>query len=199
MILPAPLVCVDKHDELSVTGVWACPNLNWIGGLDWDTVLYMGKNISLDDIDRKILGLLQQDATHSIQEISEAVGLSTNPCWRRIRRMEEQGVIERRVVLVDAARLGLGATVFVTVRTNRHDSDWLKAFAKGVRMIPEIVECHRMSGDVDYLLKVVVRDIAHYDAVYQRLIDAVPGLGDVSSAFSMERLKHGTAVDLSTI
>ena len=159
----------------------------------------MSKIVSLDDIDRKILGLLQQDATHSIQEISEAVGLSTNPCWRRIRRMEEQGVIERRVVLVDAARLGLGATVFVTVRTNRHDSDWLKAFAKGVRMIPEIVECHRMSGDVDYLLKVVVRDIAHYDAVYQRLIDAVPGLGDVSSAFSMERLKHGTAVDLSTI
>lgn len=113
--------------------------------------------------------------------------------------MENAGVIERRVALVDAAAIGLGVTAFVTVRTSQHDRDWLKAFAKGIRAQPEIVECHRMSGDIDYLLKVIVRDIAHYDAVYQRLISAVPGLGDVSSAFSMERLKHGTAVDLSTV
>ena len=153
----------------------------------------------LDDIDRKILGVLQADTTRPIQEISEAVGLSNNPCWRRIRRMEAEGLIARRVAIVDPAKLGLGATVFVTIRTNQHDSKWLKAFAKGVRNIPEIMECHRMSGDIDYFLKVVVRDIAHYDEVYQRLIHAVPGLGDVSSAFSMESLKAETAIDMSIL
>ncbi|MEM7662484.1 MAG: Lrp/AsnC family transcriptional regulator [Pseudomonadota bacterium] len=159
----------------------------------------MVKIIDLDDIDKRILGQIQEDATRSIQEIADAVGLSSNPCWRRIRRMEEDGVIKRRVAIVDAAKVGLGATVFVTIRTKQHDSAWLEAFAKGVRKLPEIIECHRMSGDVDYLLKVVVRDIPHYDAVYQRLIGLVPGLGDVSSAFSMESLKEGTAVDPQTI
>lgn len=159
----------------------------------------MVKIIDLDDIDKRILGQIQEDATRSIQEIADAVGLSSNPCWRRIRRMEEDGVIKRRVAIVDAAKVGLGATVFVTIRTKQHDSAWLEAFAKGVRKLPEIIECHRMSGDVDYLLKVVVRDIPHYDAVYQRLIGLVPGLGDVSSAFSMESLKEGTAVDPRTI
>ncbi|MEM6627057.1 MAG: Lrp/AsnC family transcriptional regulator [Pseudomonadota bacterium] len=159
----------------------------------------MAKRVELDDIDRRILGIIQEDATRSIQDIADSVGLSSNPCWRRIRRMEEAGVIKKRVALVDSKALGLTATVFVAVRTNRHDKAWLADFAKGVRSLPEIVECHRMSGDVDYLLKVVVRDISHYDAVYQRLIAAVPGLGDVSSAFSMEPLKHSTAIDLSTI
>lgn len=159
----------------------------------------MTKNITLDDIDKKILGLIQADATRSIQDISDDVGLSTNPCWRRIRRMEEEGVIDRRVAIVDPARVGLGATVFVTIRTKQHDREWLEAFAKGVRRLPEVVECHRMSGDIDYLLKVLVRDIPHYDDVYQRLIELVPELGDVSSAFSMERLKEGTIIDLGTV
>ena len=159
----------------------------------------MTKNITLDDIDKKILGLIQEDATRSIQDISDDVGLSTNPCWRRIRRMEEEGVIDRRVAIVDPARVGLGATVFVTIRTKQHDREWLEAFAKGVRRLPEVVECHRMSGDIDYLLKVLVRDIPHYDDVYQRLIELVPELGDVSSAFSMERLKEGTIIDLGTV
>lgn len=159
----------------------------------------MTKNVTLDDIDKKILGILQEDATCPIQEIADAVGLSSNPCWRRIRRLETDGIIARRVAIIAPITIGLGATAFVTIKTNRHDSEWLACFAKGVREIPEIVECHRMSGDVDYFLKVIVRDIEHYDEVYQRLIDAVPGLGDVSSSFSMESLKHQTAIDLTTI
>ena len=148
----------------------------------------------LDPIDRKILRLIQADASLSVQDIADQVGLSANPCWRRIKNMEASGVIERRVALVSAAKLGLGVTVFVTIRTDKHNPEWLASFAQGINAIPEIMECHRMSGDVDYLLKVVVADIAHYDRVYQALIAAVPGLSDVSSTFSMERLKAGTAL-----
>ncbi len=108
--------------------------------------------------------------------------------------MEASGLIEGRVAIVNAARLGLGVTVFVTIRTDKHNPEWLDNFAAGINAIPEILECHRMSGDVDYLLKVVVADIAHYDRVYQALIAQVPGLSDVSSTFSMERLKAGTAL-----
>lgn len=157
----------------------------------------MGDLKELDDIDRRILAIVQDDATRPIQDIADAVGLSTNPCWRRIKRLEADGVIERRVALVNPRAVGLKATVFVIVRTNRHDKDWLGVFSAGVRQLPEVVECHRMSGDMDYLLKLVVTDIDHYDRVYQRLIAVVPGLGDVSSAFSMEALKHTTAIDLS--
>jgi Lrp/AsnC family transcriptional regulator len=148
----------------------------------------------LDPIDRKILHLIQRDASLSVQEIADQVGLSANPCWRRIKIMEASGLIERRVALVNAAKLGLGVTVFVTIRTDKHNPEWLASFAEGIAAIPEILECHRMSGDVDYLLKVVVADIAHYDRVYQALIAKVPGLSDVSSTFSMERLKDGTAL-----
>jgi Lrp/AsnC family transcriptional regulator len=148
----------------------------------------------LHPIDRKILRLIQRDASLSVQEIADQVGLSANPCWRRIKIMEASGLIERRVALVNAAKLGLGVTVFVTIRTDKHNPEWLACFAQGIEAIPEILECHRMSGDVDYLLKVVVADIAHYDRVYQALIAKVPGLSDVSSTFSMERLKAGTAL-----
>jgi len=134
-----------------------------------------------------------------VQQIADQVGLSVNPCWRRIKLMEEAGVIERRVALVNAAKVGLGMTAFVTIRTNQHNQTWLEAFARGVQRIPEIIECHRMSGDIDYLLKIVVRDIAHYDRVYQKLISEVPGLSDVSSTFSMERLKHGVKLDLQSL
>lgn len=134
-----------------------------------------------------------------IQQIADQVGLSVNPCWRRIKLLEEAGVIERRVALVNAAKVGLSMTAFVTIRTNQHNQTWLEAFARGVQRIPEIIECHRMSGDIDYLLKIVVRDIAHYDRVYQKLISEVPGLSDVSSTFSMERLKHGVKLDLQSV
>lgn len=150
--------------------------------------------MKLDSIDWAILDLLQQDAAMPIHAIGERVGLSTNPCWRRIRRMEEAGVIARRVALLDPARLGLSTTVFVAIRTDRHDPEWLAAFAQGIAAIREITECHRMAGEVDYLLKLTVRDIAHYDRIYQRLIASVPGLSDVSSSFSMERMKFTTAL-----
>lgn len=159
----------------------------------------MAKKLELDSIDRRILGLLQDDASLPVQQIADEVGLSVNPCWRRIKLLEEAGVIERRVALVNAAAVGLGVTVFVSIRTNQHNQTWLEAFARGIQGIPEIIECHRMSGDIDYLLKIVVRDIAHYDRVYQKLISAVPGLSDVSSTFSMERLKHGVKLDLQSL
>ena len=158
----------------------------------------MAENQKLDDIDFKILGILQEDATRSIQDIADIVGLTANPCWRRIRRLEEAGVIEGRVAVVNAAAIGLGMTAFVTIRTDQHTSAWLKKLAHGIQIIPEIVECHRMTGDVDYLLKIVVSDLAHYDAVYRRLLELVPGLKDVSSAFSMERLKRSAVIDPST-
>jgi Lrp/AsnC family transcriptional regulator len=150
--------------------------------------------MELDSIDWAILGELQRDASLPIQAIGERVGLSTNPCWRRIKRMEESGVIARRVALLDPAKAGLPTTVFVAIRTTRHDPEWLTAFADGIASIPEILECHRMAGEVDYLMKIAVRDIAHYDRIYQQLIAAVPGLSDVSSTFSMEAMKSTTAL-----
>ena len=150
--------------------------------------------LELDSLDWAILDAIQSDASLSLQAIGEKVGLSTNPCWRRIKRMEDAGVIARRVALLDPQAIGLATTVFVAIRTARHDPEWLAAFAAGIAAIPEITECHRMAGEVDYLLKLSVRDIAHYDRIYQRLIAEVPGLSDVSSTFSMEALKSTTVL-----
>lgn len=152
------------------------------------------RNSKLDAIDWAILDVLQRDSSQTAQAIGDKVGLSANPCWRRIRRMEEDGIIASRVALLDPDRIGYGTTVFVALRTNRHDPEWLAAFSEGVASIDEIVECHRMAGDVDYMLKLQVRDIAHYDRIYQRLIAHVPGLSDVTSSFSMERMKATTAL-----
>ncbi len=152
-----------------------------------------GMTISIDAIDRKILTCLQRDATLPVAEIAERVGLSTTPCWRRIQRLERDGVIVGRVALLDPDKLNLGVTVFVHIRTAQHNAAWLEKFAKAVAGIPEIVELYRMSGDIDYLMRVVVPDIAGYDAIYQRLIAAVE-LSDVSSTFAMERIKHTTAL-----
>ncbi len=154
----------------------------------------MSAEAQLDSLDWSILAQLQADASLAVHEIGERVGLSHNACWRRIRRLEDSGVIARRVALLDPAKIGLATTVFVAVKTSRHDPEWLEAFARGVASIDEVIECHRMAGDVDYLLKLVVRDIAHYDRIYRKLIAAVPDLADVSSSFSMERMKHTTAL-----
>lgn len=156
----------------------------------------MTRNTNLDELDRRILNLLQEDASLSIQAIAEQVGLSTNPCWRRIKRLEEDGVIARRVALVEPASVGLGITVFILVRTEDHSKPWLDAFARSVALIPEIVECHRLSGKDDYLLKMQVESISHYDTVYKRLVEKVPGLVDVTSTFSMEKVKYSTALKL---
>jgi Lrp/AsnC family transcriptional regulator len=158
----------------------------------------MTAETKLDSLDWSILRELQSDAGLPVHEVGDRVGLSHNACWRRIKRLEEEGVIARRVALVDPAKLGLATTVFVSIRTNRHDPAWLEAFSRGVAAIDEIVECHRMAGDVDYLLKLVVRDIAHYDRIYRKLIAAIPDLADVSSSFSMERMKATTALPRPT-
>jgi|SRR5579871_2245331 len=150
----------------------------------------------LDEFDRKILTCLQENATTPVAEIAARVGLSTSPCWRRIQKLEETGVIRGRVALLDAAMLNVGVTVFVSVRTNRHSMAWSEKFCQAVAEIPEVVEFYRMSGAVDYLLRVVVPDIAAYDAVYKRLI-RVADLFDVSSAFAMERIKYTTALPVT--
>ena len=149
----------------------------------------------LDSIDLAILHQLQTDCSRSVQEIGQQVGLSQSPCWRRIRRLEELGVIGRRVALVAPEKVGLGVTVFLTVRTNQHNEAWLENFARAVSRIPEIVECYRMSGDVDYLLKILASDIADYDRIYKKLIGSAE-LYDVSSSFAMEPLKYTTALPL---
>ena len=158
----------------------------------------MKKYIEIDAIDTKILSILQKDATCSIQSIANQVNLTNNPCWRRIKRLEERGVIERRVAVVNPRLVGLGTTAFVSLRIDSHDKLWLEKFAHCISEISEIVECHRMTGDIDYLLKIIVSDLEHYDQVYQRLIANVPGLSDVSSAFSMEQLKQGNVIDVAT-
>lgn len=157
----------------------------------------MTKLVELDSIDRALLGLLQLDATLSIQALAERVGLSNNPCWRRIKRLEEGGVIMARVAVVNPASLGLNTIVFVGIRIDSHSDEWLQQFAETVGQISEIVECHRMTGETDYLLKVLVRDLPHYDMVYQKLIKLVPGLIDVSSHFSMEQLKNASALPMT--
>ncbi|HVZ91227.1 MAG TPA: Lrp/AsnC family transcriptional regulator [Rhizomicrobium sp.] len=149
----------------------------------------------LDHIDRKLLALLQRDATLTVAELGERVGLSSTPCWKRIRRLEEEGYVKRRVALVDRAKVGLKVTVFVSVRTNEHSAAWLENFARVASSFPEIVELHRMSGDVDYLMKVVTDDVEGYDRFYKRLIKAVK-LTDVSSAFAMEQIKYTTELPL---
>ena len=151
--------------------------------------------MNFDSADLRILRELQQDASRSVEQIAQAVGLSQNPCWRRIKRLESEGVIARRVAIVDPAKLDVGITVFVSVRTNQHNDAWLEQFTRGVQDIPEIVEIYRMSGDVDYLLKILVRDIAEYDRIYKQLI-RVTELYDVSSSFAMEQLKYTTEIPL---
>ena len=151
----------------------------------------------IDGIDLRILALLQENTDRSVNDIADAVGLSQNACWRRIKILEEDGVIKKRVALLDPAKLGHGTTVFVMVKTGEHTVAWMEKFAAAVHAMPEIVEFYRMTGDVDYLLKLRVADIQGYDRVYKQLIKAVP-LTDVSGAFAMEELKNTTAVPLPT-
>ena len=147
----------------------------------------------MDRLDQKILQNLQTDASLPVAEIAERVGLSPTPCWRRIQNLEKAGVIKGRVALLDPEKLNVGVTVFVRLKTSQHNYDWLENFAKAVAEIDEVVEFYRLSGDVDYLLRIVVPDIAGYDAVYKRLIQAAD-LSDVSSSFAMETIKHTTAL-----
>ena len=150
----------------------------------------------LDRIDRQILSLIQDDASLPIQQVADKVGLSVNPCWRRIRQMESAGIIQGRVALVDPEKVGLGLTVFVRVKTREHSADWARTLNEVIAAMPEILECHRIGGDVDYLLKVVVQNMADYDRTYKELIERLPSLADVSALFSMERLKSVTGLPI---
>ncbi|MDX2143846.1 MAG: Lrp/AsnC family transcriptional regulator [Rhodospirillaceae bacterium] len=149
----------------------------------------------MDAIDRKILSILQTNAGLAISEVASRVGLSQTPCWKRIQKLEQTGVIKGRVAVLDAKKLNLGLTVFVILRTNQHDDAWLQKFGRAVKDMPEITAIWRMAGDIDYLLRVVVRDMEAYDAFYKRLIKRIP-LNDVSSTFVMEELKYTTALPL---
>jgi Lrp/AsnC family transcriptional regulator len=153
------------------------------------------ENILLDPVDRRLLAILQDDATVAVSALAERVGLSATPCWNRIKRLERAGVIERRVAILNRDRLGLGVTVIVAIRTARHSDEWLETFSAGVARIPEVVEFYRMSGEIDYLLKVVARDIADYDRIYRKLTK-VADLHDVSSSFAMQEIKSTTALPL---
>jgi Lrp/AsnC family transcriptional regulator len=154
--------------------------------------------VKLGSIDCKLIEILQVDAETPIADMAARVGLSATPCWRRVQRLKEMGVITRHVALVDAAKVNVGVTVFVSVRTSTHTEEWFERFRATVQAIPEVVEFYRMSGDVDYLLRVVVPDIAAYGKVYKRLI-AGTQLFDVSSSFAMEELKFTTALPLSYV
>lgn len=152
----------------------------------------------LDAIDRKILTVLQEDASLSVAEIGERVGLSSTPCWKRIQRLESEGIILRRVALVDQNKIGLGITVFVSVESGDHSDAWLKKFADAVSAMPEVMEFYRMAGDVDYMLRVVVADMQSYDIFYKKLISAV-ALKNVTSRFAMEKIKSVTALPVPAL
>ncbi|GJM12949.1 MAG: ArsR family transcriptional regulator [Pseudohongiella sp.] len=149
----------------------------------------------MDKIDRNILRLLQEDATLSTAEIAEKVGLSTTPCWRRIQRLEESGVIRKKVALLSRDKLNLGVNVFVAVKTNQHNWEWLAKFSEAVNRFPEVVEFYRMAGESDYLLRVVVPDIPAFDTFYKKLVQTTD-LSDVSSSFAMEQIKYTTSLPL---
>ena len=149
----------------------------------------------MDPLDREIVQLLQQDATLSVREVGEAVGLSTTPCWRRIQALEKSGVIDRRVAIVDPVKVNLSVSALVLVRTNEHNKDWLDRFVAAIDQFPEIIEAYRTSGEIDYLLKVMVPDIAAYDEFYKKLIEQVD-LYNVRTTFIMEPIKHTTALPL---
>lgn len=146
----------------------------------------------MDSTDRKILALLQDDASISVADIAKRVNLSQTPCWRRIQKLTDSGIISKRVVLVDPDAIGLGLTVFVEIESGDHSKEWLDRFSAAVTEMPEVMEIYRMAGDVDYLLRITVPNMAAVDAFYQRLIATVP-LKNVTSRFAMERVKYTTA------
>jgi Lrp/AsnC family transcriptional regulator len=179
--LLAPVIGAKGEDQ-SLLGVCACAAPD--------------ESAAMDRIDREILRLLQADGTLPIATIADKVGLSQTPCWKRIRRLETTGVIEKRVALLNPEKLGLGVTVFVSVEAPDHSEDWLRSFAETAAAMPEVMEFYRMAGDVDYLLRVVVSDMASYDAFYKRLIGTVR-LKNVTSRFAMERIKSETAYQIA--
>jgi Lrp/AsnC family transcriptional regulator len=150
----------------------------------------------MDSFDRHILTLLQRDASMALKDLAEAVSLSTTPCWKRVKKLEDAGLIKSRVALLDAEKLGLGLSVFVQLKTSRHDTQWLEQFARTVMHYEEVMEFYRMAGEWDYMLRLVVPDMAAYDRFYKKLISSTEGLSTITSSFAMEQLKYTTALPL---
>ncbi|MDU2938959.1 Lrp/AsnC family transcriptional regulator [Superficieibacter sp. 1612_C1] len=150
----------------------------------------------LDKIDRKLLSLLQQDCTLSLQALADAVNLTTTPCWKRLKKLEDDKVLLGKVALLDAEKLGLGLTAFVLIKTQHHSSEWYNQLVKVVTELPEVLGVWRMAGEYDYLMQVQVADMKRYDDFYKRLVSRVPGLSDVTSSFAMEQIKHTTALPI---
>lgn len=151
----------------------------------------------LDKKDRMLLDLLQQDCTLSLQSLADAVSLTTTPCWKRLKRLEDEGYIRGRVALLDGEKLGLGLTAFVLIKTQQHSSSWFQQFVDLVQAMPEVMGFYRMAGEYDYLLRVQVADMKSYDGFYKRLVNGVPGLIDVTSSFAMEEIKYTTALPVA--
>ena len=149
----------------------------------------------IDIYDRKILRLLQSDASLGIEEIADKVNLSRNPCWRRIKRMEEEGIISKRVALLDSKKLNLGLSVVILLRTNKHEPSWLTQFEKAIKVMPEIIGAYRMAGDIDYMLRVQLPNVQDYDIFYQQLISKI-SLSDISASFVMDTLKETTELPI---
>lgn len=149
----------------------------------------------IDEIDKRILSVLQSDASASVDEISDSVHLSRNACWRRIKALETSGVIKQRVALVDPVKAGVPLTALVMIRTSTHDADWTQKFQKVLKSMPEVVGAHRMSGDLDYILRVRLADVPAYDRFYKRLTSQI-SVSDMSASFVMEDIKETTAVPL---
>ncbi|QHM70156.1 Lrp/AsnC family transcriptional regulator [Mixta intestinalis] len=148
----------------------------------------------LDKTDRKLLALLQKDCTLSLQSLAEAVNLTTTPCWKRLKKLEDDGIIRGRVALLDGEKLGLALTAFMLIKTQQHSRQWYQEFVSVVQGLPEVMAFYRMAGEYDYLLRIQVADMKQYDALYKRLVNGVSGLIDVTSSFAMEEIKYTTAL-----
>ncbi|AWK43468.1 winged helix-turn-helix transcriptional regulator [Photorhabdus laumondii subsp. laumondii] len=150
----------------------------------------------LDKTDRKLLKLLQKDCSLSLNALAEAVNLTSTPCWKRLKRLEDEGYIVGKVALLDSEKLGLGLTVIVMIRTQQHSSDWYEQFVAFIKQMPEVLAFYRMAGECDYLMHVEVVDMKSYDLFYKRMVNGVPGLIDVTSSFAMEKIKYTTALPI---
>lgn len=151
----------------------------------------------IDKTDRKLLSLLQEDSTLSLQELAGAVNLTSTPCWKRLKKLEDNGIIRRRVTLLDGEKLGLGLTAFMFVKTRQHSKAWYQIFSDLINGLPEVMGCYRMAGEYDYLLRIQVADMKSYDALYKKLAESLDGLTEVTSSFAMEEIKYTTAIPLS--
>jgi Lrp/AsnC family transcriptional regulator len=150
----------------------------------------------MDSVDRKILTMLQADASLTVKQIAARIPLSVTPCWKRIQKLEAQGVIRARVALLDASKVNAAVTVFVAIKTSQHTTEWIDRFSRAVSDMPEVMEIYRMSGEIDYLLRVVVGSIEAYDRFYKNLVDRIE-LSNVTSSFAMEQMKYTTALPIN--